>query len=495
GILLCFQALTVDKLSLKIPDAVLNQAAKIKQNRSTSAGFNAMQKFFESEQSKQPYRSQKIRVATVRHRDHRFYSDSTITYPPKMDDDDELPCLEIFVQNIEYETKLNETISFSIDLREHYRQMKKMGRGSSRADSPMNPLAQKQYTCVYWNEKDNKWDTKGVTTYKRMDGDQFLVICNTDHLTGFSILLDFNQKIVLDDDNQFALNLLSWIGCGCSIVGLLLTIITYTLFSSARPFVEYSMLFCIGLGMALHYITLSTLLWMGVEAAHMYRMLVHVFAMSERHFMLKRYSVAYESPTVADKNFRIFYFWIGLYDIFFVSCRLSPTNKLVHYGAFLGPACLILVCNCGVFICVLRVLYMSNDTKKPRAHYQSQQQYASQVPSTKPSNMITQIRGALSVMVLLGVTWIFGAFSFGPARLPFMYTFCVLNSAQGFIIFLVRCLLYDETRGAWLMLLRSGKLKKYKEHVDFCRFSLVFLQKNLRLVLLIVVSQYLRNNG
>lgn len=65
-------------------------------------------------------------------------------------------------------------------------------------------------------------------------------------------------------------------------------------------------------------------------------------------------------------------------------------------------------------------------------------------------------------MVLLGITWIFGAFAVGPARLPFMYVFCILNSSQGFIIFLVRCLLYEETRNAWLILFRTGKIKKFR---------------------------------
>lgn len=65
-------------------------------------------------------------------------------------------------------------------------------------------------------------------------------------------------------------------------------------------------------------------------------------------------------------------------------------------------------------------------------------------------------------MVLLGITWVFGAFAVGPARLPFMYVFCLLNSSQGFIIFLVRCLLYEETRSAWLVLFRTGKIKKFR---------------------------------
>jgi hypothetical protein len=75
-------------------------------------------------------------------------------------------------------------------------------------------------------------------------------------------------------------------------------------------------------------------------------------------------------------------------------------------------------------------------------------------------------------MVLLGVTWILGAFAIGPVRLPFMYAFCALNSLQGFIIFLVRCLCYDEARRAWCMFLRTGKLKQQRGKSTFeNRFS------------------------
>lgn len=49
-----------------------------------------------------------------------------------------------------------------------------------------------------------------------------------------------------------------------------------------------------------------------------------------------------------------------------------------------------------------------------------------------------QVRGAVTVMALLGVTWVSGALAIGPLRLPLKYVFCVSNSLQGFIIFIVR---------------------------------------------------------
>ena len=65
-------------------------------------------------------------------------------------------------------------------------------------------------------------------------------------------------------------------------------------------------------------------------------------------------------------------------------------------------------------------------------------------------------------MTLLGVTWVFGALALGEAKLIFQYIFCISNSLQGFIIFVVRCVQYPEARMAWLTLIHTGKLKKHR---------------------------------
>ncbi|KAH9364161.1 hypothetical protein HPB48_017018 [Haemaphysalis longicornis] len=73
-----------------------------------------------------------------------------------------------------------------------------------------------------------------------------------------------------------------------------------------------------------------------------------------------------------------------------------------------------------------------------------------------------QVRGAFTVMTLLGVTWIFGVFAVGEARTVFQYVFCVCNSMQGFLIFVVRVLQYPEARAAWTQLVGTGTFKKHR---------------------------------
>lgn len=45
---------------------------------------------------------------------------------------------------------------------------------------------------------------------------------------------------------------------------------------------------CTSVAVLIHYTVISTLVWMGIEAFNLYRLLVRVFAMYEKHFLLKR---------------------------------------------------------------------------------------------------------------------------------------------------------------------------------------------------------------
>ncbi|GBL85884.1 hypothetical protein AVEN_63203-1 [Araneus ventricosus] len=128
---------------------------------------------------------------------------------------------------------------------------------------------------------------------------------------------------------------------------------------------------------------------------------------------------------------------------------LSPLNPWIYYCAFLAPSCLILAVNFTVFVLVSRVIFTPRLTTKT---------------SNNPNSLVTaaQVRGAFTVMVLLGVTWVFGTMAFGEMKLIFQYAFCISNSLQGFLIFLVRCLLYPEARNAWIYLFKTGKFKKHR---------------------------------
>lgn len=52
------------------------------------------------------------------------------------------------------------------------------------------------------------------------------VVCECDHMTNFAILLDVSQT----QSNPLELQIITWIGCGISMAGLFITIVTFLYF-------------------------------------------------------------------------------------------------------------------------------------------------------------------------------------------------------------------------------------------------------------------------
>ncbi|XP_035208579.1 uncharacterized protein LOC118183217 isoform X3 [Stegodyphus dumicola] len=323
-------------------------------------------------------------------------------------------------------------------------------------------------SCVYWNERERLWSADGLKTNHTTDK----VICESSHMTAFSVLLDLTPQADKDEMHEVILSIISYAGSVLSIIGLSLTIITYLLFGCLNrdhpgkillnlcfSLLMMNAIFltgaaepanggnaCAAVGLFLHYFVLTSLTWMCVEAINMYQLLVHVFASSETHFLLKRCFFAWGGPLIIVALTASFGLDSYYDDLEF--CMLSPRNPWIYYCAFLAPSCILLAVNFTVFILVSRVIFTPRLTTKTSNNHQ----------------VVTaaQVRGAFTVMVLLGVTWVFGTMAFGHVKIIFQYFFCISNSLQGFLIFLVRCLLYPEARNAWFYLLKTGKLKKHR---------------------------------
>uniref|UniRef100_A0A0L8HBY6 GAIN-B domain-containing protein n=1 Tax=Octopus bimaculoides TaxID=37653 RepID=A0A0L8HBY6_OCTBM len=76
--------------------------------------------------------------------------------------------------------------------------------------------------CVYWDEspgQDPHWSTKGCNTSMYVPGEKMFCSCN--HLTSFAILMDVKHDI------SHLLYITSYIGCGISLVCLILTVVIH----------------------------------------------------------------------------------------------------------------------------------------------------------------------------------------------------------------------------------------------------------------------------
>ena len=63
-------------------------------------------------------------------------------------------------------------------------------------------------------------------------------------------------------------------------------------------------------------------------------------------------------------------------------------------------------------------------------------------------------------MSLMGLAWVFGAFTFSGASVAFQFLFVIFNSLQGFFIFLFFVVMAKETQDLWLQACGCKKRKK-----------------------------------
>ena len=73
---------------------------------------------------------------------------------------------------------------------------------------------------------------------------------------------------------------------------------------------------------------------------------------------------------------------------------------------------------------------------------------------------IKAIISVFSVMLMFGLTWLFGALSIDQAALFFQWPFVILNTMQGFLLFIFFCVIGTDAREEWLNLLTCYRRKK-----------------------------------
>ena len=117
----------------------------------------------------------------------------------------------------------------------------------------------------------------------------------------------------------------------------------------------------------------------------------------------------------------------------------------MFYFAFLGPVAFILLMNSIAFVLVLRqIIGVSGGVQLNK--------------STK-AKIRTQLHGAVIIIVLLGLTYMFAIFAIDQASVVFYYLFAVFNSLQGLFIFVFYCMFKKKTYDAWKSTIHSSARK------------------------------------
>ncbi|XP_033635708.1 adhesion G-protein coupled receptor G2-like isoform X2 [Asterias rubens] len=329
--------------------------------------------------------------------------------------------------------------------------------------------------CVFWKEEGNDgrggWSNDGC--YQSLDNsDDNNIVCKCNHLTNFAMLMDVYSGEPIPEGHQLALSIISYAGCCISLIGLVLTLITYTccvpnsrsktttgknirgdkrakvLVNFVISLILVNLFFiagsltaefkedlidelCTAMAICLHFSLLAAMAWMAVQAFNLYMALVKVFEVYYSHFILKIMLGGWGIPLV------IVGITIGVdlqnYGSNNDICWLSG---IPFYVAFLVPICLVLIFNTFVFVTVTWKLCHLRKSK---------------ISQSNRFDLGAQLRASASITFLLGLTWVLGFFAIGEASLTFNYLFATFNSLQGFSVFVFQCLLQPDIRKRWVM--------------------------------------------
>ncbi|XP_038051558.1 hyalin-like [Patiria miniata] len=306
--------------------------------------------------------------------------------------------------------------------------------------------------CVSWDfeleDGVGDWSTDGCALAEVTNK---TVVCNCSHATNFAILVDVKGQAPDDKDDtpaKRALDIISQVGAALSIIALAITLIIYLAIRKMRSgksrqiFINFCfslfMLYivfvagvdnakgsgggCVFVAALLHYLTLSTMMWMAVEARNMYVSTVKVFPEDTPRYMLKACLIAWGIPLI------VLIITLAAASHHYANehyCFLEP--GLVLYLGLLAPIGLILLQNIITFILVMRSLLKVKEASR------SQQ-------------ISKRLQNAVGISALMGLTWCFGFLAINEAAFAFQLIFCLANSLQGVVVFIMFCARREEVR-------------------------------------------------
>ncbi|XP_073079936.1 adhesion G-protein coupled receptor D1 isoform X1 [Manis javanica] len=345
---------------------------------------------------------------------------------------------------------LSQNLSDSPLITVHLRH-KQTGQQYSKAS---NASSRTLLYCAFldFSSGEGVWSDQGCAL---IAGNLSYSVCRCTHLTNFAILMQV-VPLELTVGHQVALSSISYVGCSLSVLCLAVTLVTFAMLSSVstirnqRYHIHANLSFavlvaqvllllsshfkrgtvpCRVLAVLLHYFFLGTFAWMLVEGLHLYSMVIKVFG--------------------SEDSKHLYYYGIG-WGLPLLICTVSISFAMDSYGtsnncwlslesgaiwAFVGPALAVIVVNTGILIAVTRVIsQISADNYKMHGD---------------PNAFRLTAKAVAVLLPLLGTSWGFGVLAVNSQAVVFQYVFAILNSSQGFFIFLFHCLLNSEVRAAF----------------------------------------------
>ncbi|XP_016411253.1 adhesion G-protein coupled receptor G5-like [Sinocyclocheilus rhinocerous] len=306
--------------------------------------------------------------------------------------------------------------------------------------------------CRSWdgNGHQPNWTTEGCSTLIKGEN----ITCKCEHLTFFAVLMiPPNENHFISKNDLTALTYITYIGCGLSLFFLSIGLFMHFLMrkvkatDSVRVLINLFMaLFLLNVAFLsneyvarakditackvmagfMHYCLLSSFTWFAVEAFHLCLQIAK-HSVTIKHYIIKISVVGWAPPALVVSIIYV----LGKYGEQTITTDTSNVTMCwildsdVHYYVNIGYYCFIFIFTFSTFVVVLRWLSMLKLSR------------LNKVEKVQRSRTATSdITTILGLCCMLGLTWSFAFFSFGALRLPSYYIFTILNSFQGFFLFI-----------------------------------------------------------
>ncbi|XP_066029464.1 adhesion G-protein coupled receptor D1-like [Pocillopora verrucosa] len=305
--------------------------------------------------------------------------------------------------------------------------------------------------CMFWSGLRNSQDgfSKDGCHIVTSQSNSEETVCSCNHLTHFAVLVDYRSDSVLSQKDEDILEIITYLGLSLSIIGMILTIIMYSLFADVHqplPQIRLSLAASLGAGQisffaGMHamdnpaicitaavltqYFLMAAFCWMLVEGIYFYLFIVKVYNISNR--LIVYHVMAWGFPLIMVITSLSIAIGKGGIQSYTSTkyCWLSSTYDLIWiFVAFLTATGVL-----GSFI-------LARVTRE-----------LTTLPQTgvdKIQRVRLGIRTCVLMIPLLGITWLFGLLS--PLHKAFTYIFTILNSTQGVLIFILHCMRNSQIR-------------------------------------------------
>ncbi|XP_068577571.1 adhesion G-protein coupled receptor G5-like [Cebidichthys violaceus] len=301
-------------------------------------------------------------------------------------------------------------------------------------------------SCRSWDGKGKSmnWITDGCQTKETNNS----IICQCSHLTFFAILMS-PPPVNISASDFTSLTYITSIGCGLSMFFLMVAMFMHFFIRKGKASQATKILMnlfvamltlnlsflvnesiaelgnfgaCMAVAAIMHYTMLATCTWFFIEALHLHLNLWK--PLTDKHYMYKICASGWVTPAAVV----IPLLALGQYDFLVIYTDDGNSAKMcwisdaaVHQGVNVGYYAVVFIFTFVVFIMTVRQIVLLKPTAGKPQH-----------SSSTKTNSIS----IFGLFVLLGIAWGFAFFSHGPLLIASYYLFTILNSFQGFFLFI-----------------------------------------------------------